>query len=89
VGAWRCKKDGMGGGDLKMMGMVGAFLGVPGVLLTLFLGALLGSVVFGPISWKTGKLVPFGIFLAVGASVTYGWGERLISWYSSTFLGIT
>ena len=34
---------------------------------------------FGPISWKTGKLVPFGIFLAVGASVTYGWGERLIS----------
>ena len=89
VGTWLFKKDAMGGGDLKMMGMVGAFLGVPGVLLTLFLGALLGSVVFGPISWKTGKLVPFGIFLAVGASVTYGWGERLISWYSSTFLGIT
>jgi leader peptidase (prepilin peptidase)/N-methyltransferase len=82
------KKEAMGGGDLKMMGMVGAFLGVPGVLLTLFLGALLGSVVFGPISWKTGKLVPFGIFLAVGASITYGWGERLISWYSGTFLGM-
>jgi leader peptidase (prepilin peptidase)/N-methyltransferase len=89
VGTWLFKKEAMGGGDLKMMGMVGAFLGVPGVLLTLFLGALLGSVVFGPIAWKTGKLVPFGIFLAVGASVTYGWGERLISWYSSTFLGLT
>ena len=88
VGTWLFKKDAMGGGDLKMMGMVGAFLGVPGVLLTLFLGALLGSVVFGTISWKTGKLVPFGIFLAVGASVSYGWGERMISWYSATFLGM-
>ena len=88
VGTRLFKKEAMGGGDLKMMGMVGAFLGVPGVLLTLFLGALLGSVVFGPISWKTGKLVPFGIFLALGASVSYGWGERLINWYTTNFLGI-
>ena len=88
VGTWMFKKEAMGGGDLKMMGMVGAFLGVPGVLLTLFLGALLGSIVFGPISWKTGKLVPFGIFLAMGASVSYGWGSRLISWYSANFLGM-
>ncbi len=88
VGTRLFKKEAMGGGDLKMMGMVGAFLGVPGVLLTLFLGALLGSVVFGPISWKTGKLVPFGIFLAVGASVSYGWGERLLNWYATNFLGM-
>jgi leader peptidase (prepilin peptidase)/N-methyltransferase len=88
VGTWMFKKEAMGGGDLKMMAMVGAFLGVPGVFLTVFLGAFLGSVVFGPIAWKTGKLVPFGIFLAIGASVTYGWGERVIAWYSSTFLGI-
>lgn len=86
-GTWLFKKDAMGGGDLKMMGMVGAFLGVPGVLLTLFLGALLGSVIFGPIAWKTGKLVPFGIFLAVGASVAYGWGEGLMAWYTTNFLG--
>ena len=89
VGSRLFKKDAMGGGDLKMMAMVGSFLGVPGVLLTLFLGALLGSVVFGPISWKTGKLVPFGIFLAVGASVSYGWGDLLISWYTTHFLGMT
>jgi prepilin signal peptidase PulO-like enzyme (type II secretory pathway) len=87
VGTWIFKKEAMGGGDLKMMGMVGAFLGIPGVLLTLFLGALLGSIVFGPISWKTGKLVPFGIFLAVGAAVTYGWGEAVMSWYTTNFLG--
>jgi len=88
LGTWLFKKEAMGGGDLKMMGMVGAFLGVPGVLLTIFLGALIGSVVFGPISWKTGKLVPFGIFLAVGASVSYGWGDAIISWYTTTFLGL-
>lgn len=86
-GTWLFKKDAMGGGDLKMMAMAGAFLGVPGVFLTLFLGALLGSVIFGPISWKTGKLVPFGIFLAAGAAVAYGWGQRLIEWYGAAFLG--
>ncbi len=78
----------MGGGDVKMMAMVGAFVGVPGVLLTIFLGAFLGSVIFGPISWKTGKLVPFGIFLAAGAAVTYGWGDALIAWYVSEMLGM-
>lgn len=88
IGRWLFKKEAMGGGDLKMMGMVGAFLGVPGVLLTLFLGAFLGTLVFGPISWKTGKLVPFGIFLAVGASVSYGWGEAILSWYTENFLGM-
>lgn len=86
AGTWLFKKDAMGGGDLKMMAMVGAFLGISGVLLTIFLGALLGSVIFGPIAWKTKKLVPFGIFLAAGAAVTYGWGDYLIAWYVENFL---
>lgn len=88
LGKMAFKKDAMGGGDIKMMAMLGAFLGVPGVLLTLFLGALFGSVIFGPISYKTGKLVPFGIFLAVGAVVTYGWGDTLIDWYVNTILRV-
>lgn len=88
-GKWLFKKDAMGGGDIKMMAMVGAFLGPAGVLLTLFLGALLGAVVFGPISWKTGKLVPFGIFLAAGAAVTYAWGGRIMEWYFVNMLGMT
>ena len=69
---------------MKMMAMVGAFLGPIGAMLTIFLGALAGSVIFGPISLKTGKLVPFGVFLAVGAAVTFLFGDVLIGWYMGT-----
>ena len=86
VGKWMLKKDAMGLGDIKMMAMVGAFLGWAGVLLTVFLGALLGAVIFGPISYKTKKLVPFGIFLAAGAAVTYGFGADIIGWYTTNVL---
>jgi len=81
------KKEAMGGGDIKMMAMVGAFLGWPGVLLTVFLGSFLGAAIFGPISLKTGKLVPFGIFLAAGAAVAYGWGDLLVAWYVAWAFG--
>ena len=86
LGEWAFKKPAMGGGDIKMMAMVGAFLGMPGVLLTIFLGALFGSLIFGPISIKTGKLVPFGIFLALGAGIAEGWGSQIVNWYLTTFV---
>lgn len=86
VGKWMLKKDAMGLGDIKMMAMVGAFLGWVGVLLTVFLGALLGAVIFGPISYKTKKLVPFGIFLAAAAAITYGFGSEIIDWYLTNIL---
>lgn len=88
LGEWAFKKEAMGGGDIKMMAMVGAFLGPWGVLLTLFLGALFGTLIFAPISMKTGKLVPFGIFLALGAAITEPFGEAMIDWYSRTFLAM-
>ena len=88
IGKWMFKKDAMGGGDIKMMAMVGAFLGWRGVLLTIFLGALLGSVIFGPISYKTKKLVPFGIFLAAAAAITYGFGAEMIDWYMTNVLNM-
>ncbi|MBI4520673.1 MAG: prepilin peptidase [Gemmatimonadetes bacterium] len=88
LGKFAFKKEAMGFGDIKMMAMVGAFVGPAGVLLTIFLGAFLGAVIFGPISLKTGKLVPFGIFLAMGAAVAQGWGDVLIQWYASTILGL-
>jgi leader peptidase (prepilin peptidase)/N-methyltransferase len=88
IGEWVFKKPAMGGGDIKMMAMIGAFLGPLGVPLTLFLGALIGSLIFGPISVKTGKLVPFGIFLALGAGITEAWGTQLVEWYRVAVLGV-
>jgi len=83
-GSWLFKQEAMGGGDIKMMAMVGAFLGWPGVLLTIFLGAFVGSVIFVPLSLAGNKkLVPFGIFLSLGAATAYVAGPALIAWYTS------
>jgi leader peptidase (prepilin peptidase) / N-methyltransferase len=82
LGTWAFKKEAMGGGDIKMMAMVGAFVGWQGVLLTVFLGALIGTIVFIPITLvKKDKLVPFGIFLALGAAATYLLGPQILAWY--------
>jgi leader peptidase (prepilin peptidase)/N-methyltransferase len=81
------KEEAMGGGDIKMMAMVGAFVGWQGVLLTIFLGALLGTLVFVPLSLLDRKrLVPFGIFLSVGAAVTWLAGSSIIEWYRTFVL---
>ncbi len=75
-------QDAMGGGDIKMMAMIGAFVGWQGVLLTLFLGAALGTVIFLPFKLAgRDKLVPFGIFLAIGAAACWIAGPALIDWY--------
>jgi len=76
----------LGGGDVKMMGMVGAFLGVWGVATTLFLGSVVALLVFGPISALTKRLIPLGIFLAVGGAFSYVWGEALLDWYRTSVL---
>lgn len=79
------RKPAMGGGDIKMMAMVGAFLGPAGALLTIFLGAVAGSVIFGPISLKTDRLVPFGVFLALGGAAALLVGDQLVAWYLGFF----
>ncbi len=86
LGQWVFKEEAMGGGDLKMMAMVGAFVGWKGVLLTVFLGAVLGSLIFVPLSLKRKRLVPFGVFLALGAAVTFVFADPIIAWYLR-FLG--
>lgn len=75
------RKPALGGGDVKMMAMVGAFLGPAGALLTIFLGALAGSIVFGPIALRTGRPVPFGTFLSLGAALAFLFGDALLDWY--------
>jgi leader peptidase (prepilin peptidase)/N-methyltransferase len=88
LGTMVFKEDAMGGGDIKMMAMVGAFLGWQGVLLTIFLGALAGSLVFVPLLLAgQKKLVPFGIFLAIGAAISHELGPAIIRWYSGYLVG--
>jgi len=78
-------KGGMGGGDIKMMAMVGALMGWKSVLLTVFLGSLTGAVfgIFLMISQKKGRKtkVPFGPFLAFGTFVTMFFGQEILTWY--------
>jgi leader peptidase (prepilin peptidase)/N-methyltransferase len=82
LGEWIFKKPAMGGGDVKMMAMVGAFIGPAGAMLTIFVGALAGTLVFAPVSLKTKKEVPFGVFLGLGAAIAFLFGESLVEWYS-------
>ncbi len=77
--------EAMGGGDVKLMGMVGSFLGWKGALLTIMLGALSGSVVGILLivlqHHKMEKVIPFGPFLAAGAVASAFYGADIISWY--------
>ena len=78
-------REGMGGGDIKLLAMIGAFLGWQGVLLTLLLGSLVGSAIGISLMITRGadaKLaIPFGPFLSIGAFVALFWGSAIVSWY--------
>ena len=81
---------GMGGGDIKYISAAGALLGWQKVLLVIFIGALLGSVVGVfqiAVQKKTRKsLIPFGPFLATSTLITLFYGNSLIRLYSD-YLG--
>ncbi|MEO0248945.1 MAG: A24 family peptidase, partial [candidate division WOR-3 bacterium] len=76
------KQEGMGGGDIKLLAMIGAFCGVKGVLFSLVSGSLLGTMVGIPLMIikhaDTKYALPFGPFLSAGAVLYVLAGERLI-----------
>ncbi len=83
--------EAMGFGDVKMLLGVGALLGWRLTLLTIFLGALTGSVVGIYYIAKDREnglqaKLPFGIFLGLGSVIALLFGERLIVWYLATFV---
>jgi leader peptidase (prepilin peptidase)/N-methyltransferase len=84
------KKEGMGGGDVKLLAMIGVFTGWQGVLFTVFASSLMGTIVgipYGLIKQGTLKAaIPFGPFLALGALIYVFWGQQIIDWYFG-FLG--
>jgi leader peptidase (prepilin peptidase) / N-methyltransferase len=78
-------KEGMGGGDIKLLAMIGAFIGWKGVLVTIFIASASGTIVgilLMLIAHKNIKYaVPFGPFLAIGAVIYVFIGSELIHWY--------
>lgn len=100
LGEVMLKREAMGFGDVTLMAVAGAALGPPRTLLTIFIAAALGVVVFVgvvyPMVWIKGKrrgeeqelpLVPFGVFLSPAAVLALFVGDPLIHWYMSRFLG--
>jgi leader peptidase (prepilin peptidase) / N-methyltransferase len=81
------KREGMGLGDVKMMLMAGAFLGLKRTVLTILLGSVLGSVIgiaFIAIRRKgTDYELPFGTFLGAGALLVVFFGTPFVNWYMS------
>jgi leader peptidase (prepilin peptidase)/N-methyltransferase len=80
-------KPALGVGDIHMMLLVGAFLGITGVLLTIMLGSVLGLVLGIPLTrLRTrgailGTYLPLGTFLALGAAISHAWGDAIFTWY--------
>ncbi len=79
------KQEGLGGGDIKYLAMIGAFLGVKGVMITIILAAFSGSILglfLMFVRGKSGKMaIPFGPFLSAGALLAFLFGEPLWQWY--------
>jgi leader peptidase (prepilin peptidase) / N-methyltransferase len=82
--------EAMGLGDVKMMFMVGAYLGWRLASLTIFVGVFSGSLIGIAIMMKRGKrnmqmMLPFGIFLGIGAIASLFFGHFVVEWYASQF----
>jgi len=78
------REEGMGLGDVKLLAMIGAFLGWPGVLVTTIMGSFVGTLVGLPIVIKRKDrkyLFPFGLFLSLGAIIHLFFGTALVNWY--------
>jgi len=80
---------GMGMGDIKLMAMVGAFVGARAIGPSLFMGFVFGGVIAILLmvlrKKKRKDMIPFGPFLALGGFLGYLWGPRILAWYVSTW----
>jgi leader peptidase (prepilin peptidase)/N-methyltransferase len=88
------RKPALGVGDIHMMAMVGAFLGLAGAALTVLLGSVLGLVIGLPYLWRRhqlqamGSYLPLGTFLAMGAAIAHAWGAPIMDWYITRIIGL-
>jgi leader peptidase (prepilin peptidase)/N-methyltransferase len=79
------KREGMGGGDIKLLAMIGAFIGWKGVLFTIFVASLTGTLAGMALILRRREgmklAVPFGPFLAIGAIAYLFIGTEVMTWY--------
>ncbi len=85
---WFRGQEGLGGGDIKLLAMIGAFMGWSGVVFTILLSSVTGAVV-GLIAMQRSQkglstMLPFGPFLVLGAICYLFWGETFLKWYWGT-----
>jgi len=82
---WVTKKEGMGGGDIKLLAMIGAFLGWSSTVFTIVISSLVGSIVGVALMVAKGVdskyAIPFGPFLSMGAVIYLFFGREIIRWY--------
>jgi len=82
---WATKKEGMGGGDIKLLAMIGAFLGWSSTVFTIMVSSLIGSIVGVALMVAKGAdrkyAIPFGPFLSMGAVIYLFFGKEIIRWY--------
>ena len=82
-------REGLGGGDIKLLGMVGAFLGPIGAFLTIMVGSVAGTLFACAVMLRRGASrtaeLPFGTFLAPGALVVLFLGARIVDVYWGLF----
>lgn len=78
-------KGGIGGGDIKLIGVLGFILGIPKIFLSIFLSFLLGavaSIVLLSCGIRNRRdVIPFGPFMVLSFLITSIWGEEIIHWY--------
>jgi leader peptidase (prepilin peptidase)/N-methyltransferase len=83
------RKEGMGGGDIKLLAMIGAFIGWKGVVFTIFAASVAGTFLGTIVILVKGKhlkyAIPFGPFLSIGAMSYLFFGEKVLSWYFHSF----
>lgn len=79
-GAVIFKKEAMGGGDIKLLAFIGAFLGWKLTLLTFFVAPILGSIVGVPLKFiKKQDTISYGPFLSLAAFISIFWGDKILS----------
>jgi leader peptidase (prepilin peptidase)/N-methyltransferase len=83
------RKEGMGGGDIKLLGMIGTFIGWKGVIFTIFTASLVGTLVGIIVMLQKREnlkfAIPFGPFLSIGAMSYVFFGEKVLFWYLHSF----